>query len=195
MIRDFTDEEIQQWVAEIEKRAEYLASKGWIYTEETGYTYPDREFKNKLSSTDASVYQTCWDLKATGWVDVTVHQFTPILHGERHIDWGYYRHPVSKKIYSFLEAEEIFECFNNDDTDYVPCGKTELLQPLYNEVDNVYHIIYLGRDKDDDPDHLLYLLRNPADDPQYGNDADYNHCILTAIGLGLLDDSYRKLLL
>jgi hypothetical protein len=59
-------------------------------------------------------------LKELGWITLTVvkRRAQWLKHQNKSEEWLYFSHPISKKIYMYLEAEDIAFDHHNDDTSY-----------------------------------------------------------------------------
>ena len=145
-----TGEELEQFLDDAVKTVEddtaWLRERGWT---DTGETHKERGFEAKLwVSPSGKKAVHCSSM--IGFDEYS--QDVDVAHGElltelswgsiilcqhyEHKDpeeWGYFAHPESGKVYSFLEAVEIARHYDNSEQAYFNagnglCGKTEQLQ-------------------------------------------------------------------
>jgi hypothetical protein len=160
---NITENDVKAWEERLDREVAWMFSRNWTLNETTyewssptGQTY---EYSVGFL-TAKEVY-----LKELGWITLTVvkRRAQWLKHQNKSEEWLYFSHPISKKIYMYLEAEDIAFDHHNDDTSYesslstkqinaslhflLPLEEGDIAEFLFAHEDSCNHLIRLTRAK------------------------------------------------
>jgi len=127
---------MKEWDEECEKEDEWMRSRGWTESEDYKWIDP----KGKVHSCHAFTDAVCQYLDELGWKSILILKRLVGCHGKPYFQ-GYFKHPVSGKVYFYFDAEDIALNHDNDDT--------KIDQECLTGVSKQFHEIFAGKEFDE----------------------------------------------
>jgi len=130
------NESMKEWDEAVEKEGEWMRGRGW--KQDKDHSWTDTEGTNH--SCDAFTNAVCQYLKELGWKSILVLKNLVNTAGKPYFQ-GYFKHPVSGKVYFYFDAQDIALYYDNDDT--------KIKQERLTGVSKQFHEIFAGKGFDE----------------------------------------------